>query len=215
MKFSVVIPACDEEGYISKTVKSVLNQDFRDFEVIIVCNGCSDKTYDVVRGYRKVKVYSLKEGHVSKARNFGAIKSKGEILVFLDADTLIEKNVLERISRSGYKLGTCKGKPDNNKFVARLFFFVKNLLWKFVWTNGIIFVDKDVFKKVSGFNEKLTKGEDSEFVKKCKKYVSYEIVDAYVINSVRRFEKLGYFYVVGFWIKERFFPSKERYPVVR
>ena len=92
---------------------------------------------------------------------------------------------------------------------------IKTKLWWTVWTNGIIFCNKDIFNKAGGFNENLKKGEDGNFIRKAKKHTKYKLANSYVINSMRRFEKWGYFSVPLFWIKERIVPSKKEYPTIR
>ena len=78
---SVVIPAYNEEKYLEKT----LNRLPKNLELIVVCNGCTDKTAQIAKKY--AKVISISDKNVSKARNLGAKNSSGKILIFLDADT--------------------------------------------------------------------------------------------------------------------------------
>ena len=84
---SIVVPAYNEEKYIEKTLKLIP----KNIEVIVVCNGCTDDTEKIAKKY--AKTYSIKERNVSLARNYGADKSHGDIIMFLDADTLINKNL--------------------------------------------------------------------------------------------------------------------------
>ena len=94
---SIIIPAHNEEKFIGKTLKSIFEQPYRDFEVIVVCNGCKDNTAKVARKFN-VRVLEFSFSNVSKARNIGAKYANGERLVFLDADTMVEKNTLEKLS---------------------------------------------------------------------------------------------------------------------
>ena len=211
---SVIIPALNEENYIENTLKSIKNSDYKDYEIIVVANGCEDKTVDKARKLAD-RIIVLKEKSASKARNVGASKAKGDILIFLDADTLVSEDTLSEIAISGYDVGTCKAKPDNNKLIARTLIALKNkVLWT-KWSNGIIFCNKKIFEKIGGFREDLTKGEDGLFLRNGAKHGKYGIARTYVVNSMRRFEKWGYFYVELFWVKETLFPSKKEYPVVR
>lgn len=85
---SIIIPAFNAEKYISEAINSVLSQecDF-DFETIVVDDGSTDRTADVVRQYGdKVQLIQKENGGPGSARNAGARQAQSEILVFLDAD---------------------------------------------------------------------------------------------------------------------------------
>lgn len=211
---SIIIPALNEEKYIGKTLQSIKGSNFKDYEIIVVANGCTDKTIDKARKLAD-RIIVLKENGASRARNAGAEKAKGDVLIFLDADTLVDKDTLGKIVACRYNIGTCKIRPDNNKLIARILMAIKNKLIWIGWANGIIFCDKYVFDKVGGFREDLCKLEDGKFIRTGAKHGKYGVVKSYVTNSMRRFEKLGYLYVELFWIKERLSPSKEEYPVIR
>ena len=212
-KFSIIIPAYNEEKHIETTLKSIPKSKNR--EIIVICNGCTDNTEKIAK--RHSKVISLKEKNVSKARNIGALNSNGNILIFLDADTCLTENSLEQINKELKKsiIGTCKVIPDSNKLKYKIAMKIKNLFLWFPWTSGIIYCNKDIFKKINGFNEAITKKEDSDFVKRAMKHGKFSIADTYVINSMRRFEKHGLIKVSLFWIKEAIKPSKKEYKSVR
>jgi len=85
---SVVIPAFNVEEYVREAIDSVLTQecDF-DFEIIVVDDGSTDHTSDIVRGYGdKVRLIRKENGGPGSARNVGAAQTRADILVFLDAD---------------------------------------------------------------------------------------------------------------------------------
>lgn len=208
---SIVIPAYNEEKYIEKTLKQIPN----NVEKIVVCNGCTDNTEKVAKKY--AKIYSIKEKNVSLARNYGGGEVNGNIIIFLDADTLINKNIIEKINniKSNSFFGTCKVKPDNNKLSHDLYCKLKNLFGLLGIHNasGIIFCSKNVFDKVK-FNVNVIKHENQDFSKRAKKYSKRHFLNSYVITSMRRFNKLGYFNVLEYWIKE-FFKKSKGYPAIR
>ena len=88
---SIIIPAYNEEDYIAQCLKSITAQSYKLLEIIVVDDGSSDKTIEVVK---KFKVKVLKQNHKGpgSARNFGASHAKGEILVFVDSDMTFDKN---------------------------------------------------------------------------------------------------------------------------
>src|SRR3989344_1748410 len=187
MDFSVIIPAHNEERCIEKTLVSVPKK----VEIIVVCNACTDSTEKIAKKY--AKVISIPEPNVSIARNEGVKNCKGDIVIFLDADTsVLSKNFFDEIE-----------KTLKNSF-----------LWT-GWSSGIIFCKRETFEKMKGFNESLTKKEDSNFIKKCLKYGKFGVADCYVITSMRRYEQWGYTKMALYWIKETIFKNKKPYPVIR
>ena len=85
---SVIIPAYNVEKYIARTIESLLKQDFDDFEIIIINDGSSDKTVDVINGFNdaRIKLFSQDNKGSAMARNLGISKAQGEYLMFLDGD---------------------------------------------------------------------------------------------------------------------------------
>jgi glycosyltransferase involved in cell wall biosynthesis len=85
MKFSVIVPAHNEEDKIAKALKSIKTQSFQDFELIVVCDACTDHTKEIAQRYTD-KVIEI-EGHCSAAaRNAGLDKATGDWVLFCDAD---------------------------------------------------------------------------------------------------------------------------------
>lgn len=89
MKISIVIPAYNEEKHIEKCVVGLLNQDYPDKEIIVIDDGSTDKTQEILQKFsQKQQIIFLKQNHLGPgcARNLGAAFAGGEILVFVDAD---------------------------------------------------------------------------------------------------------------------------------
>lgn len=208
---SIVIPALNEEKYIEKTLKQIP----KDIEIIVVCDGCTDNTGEIARKY--AKIYIIKERNVSKARNYGAIKANSDIIIFLDADTLINDDLIDKIDKIKIRsfFGTCKVKPDNDKLIARIYCSIKNLigLLGIHGASGVLFCSKDVFDKVK-YNEAMMKHENQNFAERARKHGKRIYLNCYVTTSMRRFEKFGYLNVPLYWIKEIFHKTKD-YPIVR
>lgn len=95
--FSVIIPAYNAEKFLDQTIQSVVNQSFINWELIVVENGSCDHTCSIVQSYLhdyRIHLYHSEKG-VSKARNYGIQQSKGQYLLFLDADDELCRNTLE------------------------------------------------------------------------------------------------------------------------
>ena len=88
--FSIIIPLYNKEKYIVNTIKSVLNQSFSKFEVIVVDDGSSDNGVNAVKKIddSRIKIITQKNQGVSAARNNGIKNAKYEYIAFLDADDL-------------------------------------------------------------------------------------------------------------------------------
>lgn len=105
-KISVIIPVYNSAGSVAETLRSVLAQTYKDFEIIIVDDGCTDQSIDICRQFddpRMKFVHQLNRG-LAGARNTGIRHAKGEYLAFIDSDDLwlpekLEKHV-EHLERS-------------------------------------------------------------------------------------------------------------------
>lgn len=83
---SVIIPCYNHGRFLSKAIESVLTQTYSNFEIIVIDDGSTDNTKEIVQNYKEVKyVYQINQG-LSASRNTGIDQSTGEYLVFLDAD---------------------------------------------------------------------------------------------------------------------------------
>ena len=108
-KFSIIVPVYNVEEYIDDCLKSIKNQTFKDYEVIVVNDGTKDNSMDIVKKY-DVEIINQENGGLSAARNAGVKKAKGEYLIFLDSDDYIEKDLLKKINDS------IKDNPDVVRF---------------------------------------------------------------------------------------------------
>lgn len=103
VRFSVIMPLFNKERYVKKAIESVLAQTYRDYELIIVDDGSTDNSLEVVRGLkiedRRFKILTQSNSGVAVARNNGVAASKGEYVCFLDADDWWEPTFLEEMDR--------------------------------------------------------------------------------------------------------------------
>lgn len=102
MKYSIIIPVYNVEGYLDKCLKSILNQTYSNYEVIIVNDGSPDNSDNIIKSYEKedkrFKGYKKVNGGLSDARNYGLKYATGDYLIFIDADDYIENNYLEKVN---------------------------------------------------------------------------------------------------------------------
>ncbi len=206
---SVVIPAFQEEKYIAATLSRLVNIDHL-IEIIVVDGGSKDKTVEVARRFTD-KVYVLREQGIARARNYGAKRACGDVLVFLDADVIttadfVEK-VLETFSNSTVIGATCFIMPVKPRFHEKVFFDLHNSLTRILarfkpHCRGEFFVvRRSEFLKVNGFDESLPCSEDHELAFRLSKRGRFVFIKSLTVyESLRRFRKLGLFRVVGIWL---------------
>lgn len=229
-KVSIIIPAYNEESYIKDTLKSIENnkKSYKDIEIIVVCDSCTDKTFEIASKVKDVKIFSVSGKKASIAKNKGAKHAVSDFYIFLDADTRLSKDAIkevmkELIANQGKSVGTLKVSPYPKKKVAIMMMWIKNLIfWSRLYpgTNGVIFCSKELFDKIGGFDENLSCREDGNFMKRAKALARYSFIrKAHVETSMRRFEVVGYLNVLLFWIivgiKELFRKKQDNYKAIR
>lgn len=100
---SVVIAAYNEEKVICKTINSILKSSYKDYEIIIVDDGSKDNTSNVVeenfKDYNNIRIIRKKNGGKASAINKGILEAKGNLIVSLDADTIIDKKAISLMIR--------------------------------------------------------------------------------------------------------------------
>lgn len=98
---SVIIPIYNVEKYLTKCIESVINQTYKNIEIILVNDGSTDNSKAIIDKYSsidsRIKVINKKNGGLSDARNVGIELAKGEYITFLDSDDWIELNMYEKL----------------------------------------------------------------------------------------------------------------------
>jgi glycosyltransferase involved in cell wall biosynthesis len=200
IKYSFIIPAKNEEKYIGATIKAIKQQK-GDYEIIVVDACSNDKTAKIARKLG-AKVYEEKGRGPAIARNRGARQAKGEIFVFVDADTRVSKNFLVRFEKefSGYSGCVFRQTLYDAENAGDDFFLdIWNTLIRtvnalgFIMTNGTCFAyRKDVFRKVNGFNAKLLTNEDHDLARRVSKFGRFGFLNNVIVHtSKRRAKKMG------------------------
>jgi len=200
---SVIIPAFNEQKYIKYVLDGLHAQTFKNFETIVVDGGSTDMTRKIASRHARV-IVKRKKG-IGVARNAGARIAKGEILVFLDADTKPSRMVLKAyydafkdkrtVAATGPILPLEKtSKRVNAGYKAVSVFLVKSsILFGRPSVVGSNFaVRKKVFDMVGGFNEKFITYEDWDLsLRLRKKGAIVYVKKALVYTSVRRIREWG------------------------
>lgn len=100
-KTSVIIPVYNTEQYLDECIQSVLNQTQTEMEILLIDDGSTDKSYEIMCSYAtqyaNVKVFHQENKKLGAARNLGMEKATGKYVLFLDSDDYIEKNCLKEL----------------------------------------------------------------------------------------------------------------------
>ena len=209
-KISVIIPAYLEEKYIEKTLKAVRAQSYKNFEIIVVDSNSKDRTRAIARRYAD-KVINIKKRGVGIARNVGAKVAKGELFLFLDADTIMEKDFLKKISKAfddKNVVATSGYIYTSGSLLDRIIFsgtseisWLTTLIGKPLFYGMCIAVRKNAFEKVHGFDEIHETAEDINFAEKLGKIGKCVLVrKARAFTYPRRTQMMGRLYSVVYHI---------------
>lgn len=123
MKISIIIPTYNEEDVVGLCLKSLEKQSYKDFEVIIVDDGSTDSTFQVISECQipnaKCQIRTIKTKHLGAggARNEGAKHAKGDVLVFVDADMTFDKHFLKMLIKP-IVAGKSKGTFSKDEYVS-------------------------------------------------------------------------------------------------
>ncbi len=197
---SIITPVLNEEKNIDIFLKN-LNQIQGDFELIIVDGGSSDSTIDEINKYKKKFNRELKLIKTSSGRghqmNKGAYASKGDILLFLHADSKVEidaiptiEKVIEKQKIIGGGLTHSFSETDDFLKLASNFGNLRTKITKVFFGDFGIFVRKDIFERIGGYDEIIFL-EDLEFSKKLKKYGKLKQLEKTITTSPRRYHSQG------------------------
>jgi glycosyltransferase involved in cell wall biosynthesis len=204
---SVIVPAYNEEDYIGLTLDSVNRQNYGFFEIIVVANGCTDRTAAIaVENCNRLIVLSSK--CVGVARNLGAKLARGDLLMFLDADTWLEPGALEIIADKFTRacaVGTFRGCPDSDRFAHRAIYRLKNFIHRWsihAGSSGVIVCWKKHFIATHGFDEALEVRENSHLIQRLKRFGRYRYVsETTATTSMRRYQRAGTRRTICLWLK--------------
>jgi len=206
VRFSIVIPAHNEEKYIGHCLESIKEaaEPFQgQVEVIVVLNRCTDATEQIARSYNCITVDNDSK-NLSQIRNVGARKARGEIIITIDADSRMTANMLTEIDRH-LQTGTYIGGGVNGRFerislgiIFSTMMLIVPMLFKYgAISVGIFWCYKKDFDAIGGFNENMLMAEDADFALRLKRWGAKNgkkfgtIKKAQMITSCRKFDKAG------------------------
>jgi len=242
IKVSIIIPAYNIEKYIEKCIKSAINQTIKDIEIIVVNDGSTDGTLEIINKFSKIdnriKIINKKNGGVSSARNIGFEISFGEYIQYIDGDDWIEqdaceilydfaiKNDLDMVVSDFYyddRNNLLKWNDiESNKFYTNIEYL--NLLLQdksapSIWNK---FIKREIHENIL-FSEKYSYGEDLSTVAKLayqskkigkldKAFIHYIFNPNSITNA--SYLKKGFEKILACHDINEFLKNKDEYPIL-
>jgi glycosyltransferase involved in cell wall biosynthesis len=212
MKISIVIPAYNEEAYLAQTIRSALEQDYPDFEVIVVNNASTDRTEKVARGFPAVAVVNESRRGLLWAREAGRLAASGDIIANMDADCLPDRDWLSKGSVYFKDVSVSAASGPYHYYDGGFFFryitlyMQMSIFWltsKVIQLPGIragalmiggnSMIRAEALKKADGYNTALTfYGEDTDTAKRMSKFGQVIFSNRLIMKtSARRFKAEG------------------------
>lgn len=189
---SVIIPTHNRLKMLKRAISSVEKQTFKNYEIIIISDGSTDGTNDYLCSIKndKIKFYINETSKgASGARNIGLDHAKGDYIAFLDDDDEWFVNHLEllfqKLSNSNDKVGLVYGWIDyyendkliNSKHPKLKGNIFKEMLDKQAITNSsVLMIKSRVLDTIIGFDEKLLRGNDGDFIRRISKFYNVDFV---------------------------------------
>lgn len=207
---SVIVPVYNNEKSVGKTIDSICNQTYKNLEILLVNDGSTDNTLEVLKEYQekdsRIKVLSQKNSGPGEARNYGLREMQGDLVTFVDADDIIGEEIIEKLvkvqeqenadvvrynfyystednlkEQRGNLLNLNNCKFEDKEIKEKIIpYFIKNELCSFVW---LLFLTRDAVQNIY-FDTNTNYMEDTLF------YIDL----LYKIKSIYFIDEAEYFY---------------------
>jgi len=205
MNLSIVVPAFNEENYLPETLRAIrAAATGLACEIIVADNQSTDKTVEIAQDFGAT-VVSETERNIGKVRNTGANVATGDVLIFIDADTIVPPQLFGKIAET-MNDEKCFGgavSVEYGEFTRKWmkYYLIGWWFWQkfFNMKQGAAqFCRRDVFEKLGGFDETIFVGEDLEFYWRLTKFAKqnsghvFFIQQPKVKTSPRRLDKIPF-----------------------
>jgi len=198
---SVIIPTYNRASLIGRAIKSVLNQTYQKFEIIIVDDGSTDKTEEIIKSFKDERVRYIrneKNKGASAARNIGIRFARGGYIAFQDSDDEWLPEKLEKQMKvfeiTAEKVGVVysgfwriknnkKIYIPSNKITKKEGYIHKEILRENFVTTQVVIIKKKCFKKAGMFDERLPRLQDWELWIRISKFYEFKYIDEPLVIS--------------------------------
>jgi glycosyltransferase involved in cell wall biosynthesis len=213
---SIVIPTLNEEKFLPRLLESIKIQDFFDYEIIVSDGGSSDKTKEIAESMGCFFIEDKKHRHPSWQRNNGAKISKGDILLFLDADSVLQPGFLKK-TLAEFEARKLTGAGfyfvfNPNSFSYHIFSVLSNFFCFFrqyfspVSVGAGILARRDAHDKIKGFDTEIFLAEDYDYCDRLSKEGKFRMIKSQtLLYSSRRLKKDGWWSTAYAWTQMAMF----------
>lgn len=193
-RISVILPTFNREQFIADAIQSVLSQSYRDFELIVVDDGSTDRTAEIVSSIRDPRLASVRQENRGRsyARNVALNLAQGEFVAFLDSDDLYVPGKLEMqaaymdrhpeagmiytsarcIDQQGHDLPARYRATHSGKIYKHIAFFRPVTI-----TLPTVMVRRELLTKVGGFDDRMSRFEDTDMWRRLSKETIIHAID--------------------------------------
>lgn len=182
-KFSIIVPAHNEDEMLLQSINSIENQDYENLEIIVVVNAATQGTKDAAKKaseeFHNIKIFNIDEPGVSNARNTGLENATGDIIGFCDADDWYEPGIINKVSQvfqneksdiviCGYSFAGAEGEKKDMQEGQDIELSEEDYFTRVLTDNNIAgvvwnkFFNSNLVENIM-FDDKLKVGEDIEF----------------------------------------------------
>jgi len=172
---SVVMSVYNGEKYLRRCIESILSQSFKDFEFIIINDGSTDNSFDILAQYartdNRVRLIDQQNIGLTKSLNRGIKASRGKCIARQDVDDISIPDRFEKqlyYINKGYDFVCCRTRINNRKVTPLMFAIFYRLLVKSinVFVHGTYLFRKEILDRVGLYNEKFVYAQDYEFIRR-------------------------------------------------
>lgn len=178
MKVSIIVPVYNVEKYVEKCLDSLINQSYKNIEILVVNDGSTDNSVKIIEqkynSNSNIHLYNKDNGGLSSARNFGLNKAKGDYILFVDSDDWLERNCVEElvhiienkkadIVEFGYKMVSDNKVLSSTIFTENVIISKDKILEEFFFGNQIVdIICNKIYNKKLFINLKFVEGRIHE-----------------------------------------------------
>jgi len=222
---SIVIPCKNEEKYIPFLLNSLIKQTYsiKKVPIFIADANSTDNTRKIINNFKKkheLKIKIISGGFPSYGRNAGAKSSSSKYILFIDADAILSPKAIEKsvflIKKKNKDCVTVNIFCNSWDIMANILYILNNLCQYFskfskpYATGMFMLFRRKKFEELNGFDEKVLYAEDYFLTKQIERK-KFGIASSYILESNRRFKKMGYFKIIKMFIKTALSRNSEYY----